>query len=148
MLSGCKSEQPVVTTAAFRNYTTECLGKDMDGNQTLRVWASGKNRKDAIEQAKKKAVYEVTFSGIAAGSGECNAFPVVDEANARKKYEQYLDLFFKDGGAYRKYVSIENDKKSSMDKYHRDGNQLYGIIVSVNRSALRKRFVKDKIIVK
>lgn len=147
MLTACKSHQ-AATTAAFQNYTTECMGKGMDGTQTLRVWAVGRNRADAIEQAKKKAVYDVTFTGINAGGGECNAYPVVDEANARKKYEDYFDRFFADGGAYSKYVSISNQKKSAMNKFNGDGNQMYGIIVTVNRSALRQRFVSDNIIVK
>lgn len=146
LLTGCKSKE--VTTAAFHSYTTECMGKSMDGSQTLRVWASGRNKTDAIEQAKKKAVYDVVFTGIQAGSGECNAYPVMDEANARKKYEDYFDLFFADGGAYSKYVSVTNHKKSAMQRHYGDGSQTFGIIVTVNRSALRKRFESDNIIVK
>ena len=143
-LAGCKSP----SKAAFHRYETECLGKSMDGNQTLRVWGSGRNRADAIEQAMKKAVYEVTFTGIHAGGGECNAYPVITEPNARVKYEDYFDLFFADGGAYKNYVSIENQKKSAMKKFKGDGNETMGIIVVVNRSALRQRFVEDKIIIK
>lgn len=146
LLIGCKSKE--VTTAAFHSYTTECMGKSMDGSQTLRVWASGRNKTDAIEQAKKKAVYDVVFTGIQAGSGECNAYPVMDEANARKKYEDYFDLFFADGGAYSKYVSVTNHKKSAMQRHYGDGSQTFGIIVTVNRSALRKRFESDNIIMK
>lgn len=146
ILAACKSRK--VTTTAFHDYPTECLGKGMDGTQTLRVWATGRNKVDAIEQAKKKAVYDVTFTGIDAGSGECNAYPVVVEANARKKYEDYFDRFFTDGGAYSKYVSIENQKKSTIKKFQGDGVQMYEIIVIVNRSALRQRFVSDNIIVK
>ena len=146
-LGGCASKSKI-TTAAFHNYNTECMGKSMDGSQTLRVWASGRNRANAMELAKKKAVYDVVFTGITGGSGECNAYPVIDEANARKKYEEYFDVFFADGGAYRKYVTIVNQKKSSIDKFQGDGTVMYGIIVSVNRSALYQRFVSDNIIVK
>ena len=146
LLSGCASKK--ITTAAFHNYNTECMGKSMDGSQTLRVWASGRNRANAIEQAKKKAVYDVVFTGITSGSGECNAYPVIDEANARKKYEEYFDTFFADGGAYRQYVTTVNQKKSSVDKLQGDGTVMFGIIVSVNRSALYQRFVSDNIIVK
>lgn len=147
LLTACKSHYNVTTTA-FHSYTTECLGSGMDGTQTLRVWATGRNRRDAIEQAKKKAVYDVTFTGINAGGGECNAYPVVDEANARKKYEDYFDLFFADGGAYSQYVSSSDFNKSSMDKFKGDGMLMFGITVSVNRSALRQRFINDNIIVK
>lgn len=146
LLISCQSKD--VVTPAFHTYTTECLGKSMDGSQTLRVWASGRNKKDAIEQAKKKAVYDVVFTGIQAGSGECNAYPIVDEANARKKYEDYFDLFFTDGGAYSQYVSITNQNKSAIQRYQGNGTQTLGIIVTVNRSALRQRFVSDNIIVK
>lgn len=147
MLSGCKSKQEV-STAAFHQYTTECMGKGMDGTHTLRVWASGRNRSDAIEQARKKAVYDMVFTGISAGSRECNAYPIIDEPNARTKYEEYFDRFFADGGAYGKYVSTENQKTKSMQSFKGDGNQTYGIVVRVDRSALRKRFEDDNIIVK
>lgn len=146
LLNSCRSKE--VATPSLHSYTTECLGKSMDGSQTLRVWASGRNKTDAIEQAKKKAVYDVVFTGIQAGGGECNAYPVVDEANARKKYEDYFDLFFADGGAYSQYVSITNQKKSAIQRYQGNGTQTFGIIVTVNRSALRQRFVSDNIIVK
>lgn len=142
---GCSNK---VTTTAYHNYNTECLGKSMDGSQTLRVWASGRNRANAIEQAKKKAVYDVVFAGITGGSGECNAYPVVDEANARKKYEEYFDVFFADGGAYSQYVTTVNQKKSSIDKFQGDGTVMFGIIVSVDRSGLYQRFVSDNIILK
>lgn len=145
LMTGCKSHE--TQTAAFHSYETECLGKSMDGTQTLRVWASGRNRADAIEQAKKKAVYDVTFTGISAGSGECNSFPVVDEANARKKYEDYFDRFFATGGAYDKYVTTKGQKTKANQRYRGDGTQTFGIIVTVDRSALRKRFVDDGIIV-
>lgn len=147
MLTACSSHRETSTTA-FHSYETECLGKSMDGTQTLRVWASGRNKGDAIEQAKKKAVYDVVFTGITAGSGECNAYPVVDEPNARKKYEDYFDKFFANGGDYSKYVSSKGQKESAQHRYKGDGTQSFGIIVTVDRSALRKRFVDDNVIVK
>ena len=41
---------------------TECISVEQDGSQTLRVWGKGRNRVDAVEQAKKNAVYEVLFT--------------------------------------------------------------------------------------
>ncbi len=148
LLGGCKSKETVTSTATYHSYETECLGKSMDGKQTLRVWASGRNKSDAVEQAEKRAVYDVVFTGISAGSGECNAYPVIDEPNARKKYEAYFDKFFADGGAYRKYVSTKGQPKIGTDKFQGKGNLMYGIVVTVNRSALRQRLELDNIIVK
>ena len=146
LLCGCKSKE--TTTVAFRNYTTECMGTEMDGSQLLRVWGTGINRTAAIEQAKKKAVYDAVFVGITAGGGQCDSYPVVNEANARTKYAEYFDVFFSNGGAYTKYVTVTDQKKSSIQRFHGDGTQTMGIIVVVDRSALRKRFISDNIIIK
>lgn len=145
VICGCTRK---ATTAAFKNYDTECIGKSMDGKQTLRVWASGHSRTDAIKQAKKKAVYDIVFVGINSGNGECNSFPMINESNARRKYEVYFDSFFADGGAYEKFVTRVNMNGKFADRFQGDGTVMYGIIVSVDRSALHQRFVDDNIIVK
>lgn len=141
-LTSCRS----VVTPALHSYATECLGVGFDGSQTLRVWASGRNKSDAIEQAKKKAVYDVIFTGIQAGGGECDAFPVVNEANARYKYQEYFDRFFAKGGSYTKYVVVSNRKKSDIQHFKGNGSETVGVIVTVNRSALRGLLVNDNII--
>lgn len=147
-VASCKSKKDVISTAAFGRYQIECLGTGMDGTQTLKVWASGRNRANAIMLAKKTAVYEITFRGINSGNGGCNVYPVVDEPNARTKYEDYFDAFFKDGGAYEKYVTMQNQKKDAIEKLQGDGFETYGIVLVVDRSALCKRFESDNIIVK
>ena len=144
-LTACKSQEPV-SLAAFKTQETECLGNDIDGKMTLKVWAQGRNRHDAINKALKKAVYDVTFTGITAGNGSANTYPVVDEANARQKYQDYFDKFFVDGGAYTKYVTTKGQKKSAQDELQGDGFKTYGIIVVVDRSALKKRYQSDNVI--
>ena len=144
-LTACKSQEPV-SLAAFKTQKTECLGNDIDGKMTLKVWAQGRNRQDAINKALKKAVYDVTFTGITAGNGSANTYPVVDEANARQKYQDYFDKFFVDGGAYTKYVTTKGQKKSAQDELQGDGFKTYGIIVVVDRSALKKRYQSDNVI--
>lgn len=145
MAVGCKSKEQPVSTASYHTYETECLGKSMDGKQTLRVWAQGKDRSDAIEQARKKAVYDVVFTGISAGNGECSSYPVVDDPMARQKHEKYFNEFFSDKGTYKKYVDIL-DSKSDMTAIQGKNSLLYGIVVSVDRADLRKRLEKDKIL--
>lgn len=142
----CKSKQISTQTVAYHGYSVECIDKSMDGKLTLRVSASGRNRAHAIEQAEKKAVYEVTFQGIEAGNSIGNVYPIVDEANARKKYEDYFDKFFMDGGAYAKYVTVKDQKRMAMEKFQGNGTETYSIIVVVNRSALRQRYTNDHII--
>lgn len=144
LLESCTS----VKTAAYQDYPTVCLGKSMDGTQRLQVWASGKNSSDAILQAKKKAVYEMIFQGIQAGGSDCDTRPIVVEANARYKYEEYFDKFFSDNGAYAEFV--ERIKPNAMTKAVNKQKGEYfktdGIVVSVNRSAIKRKLVADGII--
>lgn len=141
---GCKS----VKTAAYQDYPTVCLGKSMDGTQRLQVWASGKNSHDAIVQAKKKAVYEMIFQGISAGGSDCDTRPIIIEANARTKYEAYFDKFFSDNGAYAQFVErikpnvLTRGVNKQKGKYFKTD----GIVVSVNRSAIKSKLVADGII--
>ena len=60
---------------------TECISKELDGSLTLRVWGTGRNRTDAIEQARKQAVYDVLFKGVTRGNTDYNMRPIMTEVN-------------------------------------------------------------------
>lgn len=139
------------TTSAYQIYDPECLGVELDGSQTLRVWGVGRNKKDAVEQAKKNAVKAVVFSGIRNGISGCNTRPVLMEVNAEEKYEDYFNVFFMDGGEYLKYISMKDEKRVNLFKKDKDKEKSqhfvkYGITVRVLRSELKKRFENDNII--
>lgn len=124
----------------------ECLGVELDGSQTLRSKGKGKNKADAVEQAKKNAVWAVLFEGIHAGAAGCDMRPIVAEANAREKYEEYFNAFFRDNGGYKDYVSTEDEKRWSKDKTKNKYEVTYTITVRVLRPELKNRLRQDKII--
>lgn len=132
--------------SAYFNSETECLGVELDGSQTLRVWATGRNKTDAIEQCKKNAVYEVIFYGIKGGNGGCNQKPLIMEVNAEEKYQYYFNVFFKDGGEYKKYVSTEDTRIGTRKRTRRDVQVKYGYTVRVLRAELQARLIEDGII--
>lgn len=132
-------------------YEVECLGVELDGSQTLRIWGVGHNKKDAVEQAKKNAVRTVLFKGIHDGLSGCNTKPVVFEVNAEEKYEDYFNVFFMDGGEYLKYVSMKDEKRINIFKKDKEKEKCrhfvkYGITVRVSRSELKKRLIDDNIL--
>ena len=86
-LYSCKTPTVIDGSNAYTTFETECLGVELDGTQTLRAWGTGKNKGDAIDQAKKNAVRDVIFKGITSGSSECNKRPLIFEVNAQEKYE-------------------------------------------------------------
>lgn len=141
----CRSGKNVVSSAAYSSFETICMGVEGDGSQTLRVWGKGANKADAIEQAKKNAVIDVLFKGIA-GTGECAQKPLVTEVNARERYAEYFNPFFSDGGEYRKFVTEENANDASRLKAQGSSQVNYGIIVTVDREGLRKQLERDGVL--
>ena len=126
---------------------TECISVEQDGSQTLRIFGKGRNRSDAVEQAKKNAVYEVLFKGVQKGNKGYNMRPVVTEVNARERYQDYFDIFFMDGGEYLKYVSMADRRLGSTKKVKNSDAQVgYLVTVRVLIPELRVRLKQDGII--
>lgn len=142
-LVACKSNSP---TISFQNGSVECLGVELDGSQTLRSFGKGRNKADAVEQARKNAVWAVIFDGIRGGIAGCDMRPLVAEANARDKYEDYFNIFFADGGEYKKYVSSEDEKRRSNDVTQNKYVKNYTVTVRVLRSELKARLRQDGIL--
>lgn len=145
-LTGCKTPQTIDSTYAGSTFAIECMGVDLDGSQTLRAWGTGKNKAQAMETAKKNAVRAVIFDGIKDGSQECNRKPLVFEVNAKEKYEQYFNRFFADGGDYKAYTSMTDEKRTSRLKSSNRAIENWGVVVRVDRAALRQRLIDDGII--
>jgi hypothetical protein len=135
--------------ANYYEYSTECLGVEHDGTQTLKVWGKGRNRFDAIEQAKKNALYDVLFKGISAGSSACTTPPLVPELNARETYSDYFNGFFKDDGPFKEFISLRDerlDKKISRERKATNNQVTLSMVIQVNKPALKEKLKKDGII--
>ncbi|HNW54774.1 MAG TPA: hypothetical protein PKN21_10915 [Bacteroidales bacterium] len=145
-LASCTAKKNI---AAYHSHPTECLGIEIDGSQTVKAWGNGRNRHDAIEQAKKNAVNDVLFNGIVNGKPECQMKPVLPEVNAREKHEAYFDTFFTDGGEFHHYLTLRDerishriprDKEVAVDRMNRS------VIVRVDRPGLIKKMKEDGIL--
>lgn len=145
-LTSCKTPKQLDSTYAYHNFKTECLGVDNDGSQTLRAWGKANNKAQAIETARKNAVKAVIFDGITDGTAECNKKPLINEVNAREKYEEYFDRFFSDGGLYKKFTSMVDEKRLSRQKSADNSMENWGVVVRVDRSALRDRLISDGVL--
>jgi hypothetical protein len=127
-------------------YKTECFGIELDGSQTLKAWGNGRNRFDAIEQAKKNAVRDVLLLGITEGKSDCNSVPILLEVNAKQKHEDYFNKFFADGGEYKNYVSLKDERAGQKVKRDRKlvrETVTNGLVVRVLRAELRQKMITD-----
>lgn len=141
-LNSCKSP----SVGAFYTFETECVGNTMDGTVVLRAWGQGASRADAVEQAKKKAVRDVIFSGIQ--KGQCSFKPLVFEVNAEEKYQAYFDNFFSKNGAYTEFLKMDATKMGSGVKKESQTRDSYALVVRVLRADLEKKLIADNILKK
>lgn len=144
-LSSCNPPTKISSDYAYANFQTECLGVELDGSQTLRVFGKGKNKAEAIEQAKRNAVRDILFKGINAGLGECSKRPLVNEVNAQEKYSYYFNPFFKNNGEYLNFVKLD-EKRLSRIKSSNNTQENWGVVVTVDRDGLRQQLINDNII--
>ncbi|GHU68886.1 hypothetical protein FACS189413_06760 [Bacteroidia bacterium] len=125
------------------------MGTELDGSATVKAWGNGRNYFDACEQAKKNAVRDVLFKGIIAGNGECNAHPLVPQVNAQERFETYFNKFFRDGGEYKNFVSLKDERiadKISRHKINTPQGQTHGIVLRILRAELKEKLINDGII--
>ena len=142
-LSGITSDLTAQRNSNIGYYTieSECLGSELDGSITLRAWGTGRNRFDAVDQAKKNALREVIFKGIRKGSPECNQRPLLPEVNAEMKYEDFFNRFFSDRtDDYKKFCSGKDELLDNKIFRRGMGDSkmvTYSVIVRVLRAELK-----------
>lgn len=146
MVFGISFGAKAQSIVSFHDLHVECIGMQPDGSQTLRSTGTGKTRADAVKQAKKNAVWAVIFDGIYEGKSGCDMRPLLCEANAREKYEDYFNIFFADGGDYKEYVSTEDEKRHSREKSQNKYYKKYTVTVRVLRNELKSRLKQDNIL--
>jgi hypothetical protein len=88
----------------------QCVGKELDGSVTLIATGSGRNKRDALSQAKKNALHQVIFIGTDSKNNTCLNRPLVGEVNAIEKYAGFFNEFFKDKGEFMNYVSRKDER--------------------------------------
>ncbi len=137
-------------TAGYYRFETECLGSEFDGSITVKAWGSGRNRRDAVAQARKNALWDVLFKGIRKGRGQCDQRPMITEVNAEQMYKQYFNSFFADrDGAYKEFVSSKDERLSDRLFRRRLGSNNavnYSVTVRVLCAELRQKLIEDGII--
>lgn len=124
--------------------TCQYLNTEMDGSITVRSYGDGKRHKDAREQARKNAIYQIVFKGIQANGQTIR--PLVGEANAYERHEAYWAKFFADGGIFSEYATSEDEKFTAKKRDHGRTQNIHGAVVRIKRGELKARLIQDGII--
>jgi len=123
-------------TLVFR-YEIECAGIGTAGTYLVKVWSYSKRPEVALEQAKKNALHGIIFKGFGT-SNACRQAqkPMATSPTLEHEHAGFFKKFFKEGGAYMKYVATS--EPSSRDVVKIGKEYKVGIIVSVFKDNLRK----------
>ena len=123
------------------------MGAELDGSITLKTWGKGKNKADALEQARKEAIKAVLFVGIRNGKTDCDTRPVLHAPNILENRADYFNNFFKDGGDYKQFASNKDESFGKKERVNgRDGEVMFGFVIRIMRSELKKQMITDKIL--
>jgi hypothetical protein len=144
---GAATAQNKGVTGTYYNHPVECISVELDGSLTLRAAGNGRNRADALEQARKNAVHAVIFKGMdVRGQTPSTSRALVPEVNAEQKYQYFFNPFFADGGKWHEFVSKE-DTRAFSNKRQKGSRQVeYTVTIRVDRARLREYLVENSII--
>ncbi len=142
-LVGCGARR----SQAYYDQPSKLLSANYDGSYVIRTEVRARNSAVAFTDAQRKAVREVIFNGVAAGSnGVQDIKPLVFDKNAQEKYEDYFNAFFSDNGDWKNYCSL-HDRRIFTSTYQRTRTQMVQTVtVTVLRDELKKRLQADGII--
>ncbi len=144
LFSSCGAKK----SQAYYDYKTQYIATERDGSYTVRSWGRGRNAVDALEEARKQAIYDVLFTGLQPSSS-LNLSPVKPlllEVNAKDKYADYFNAFFQDNGAYLEFCSVKERKWMTSKWTRAEGQSLCETTVCVFASKLKAKLQQDGIL--
>ena len=132
---------------AYYEKPSQVLSANYDGSYVIRVQVRAKDAVLAFKDGQRKAVEEVIFKGVKAGSnGISDLKPLCFDMNAREKYEDYWNAFFSDEGPWKDFTSYK-DRRATSTRYQRDGRLMVETgTVTVDRAGIKKKLQDDGII--
>ena len=120
---------------------------ELDGSVTIQVSGQGRYQKDAMDQARKNAVYNVIFKGMKMeDQNSLIVRPLIYEVNAAEKYASFFNSFFADGGDYVNFVTMSGT--STRTKNKKDNQVGWTTTVRVLRPQLETFLIERGIIKK
>ncbi len=140
-LFGCKTQEKI-----DYGYEMVCQGVGIQGSNLVKVYSYGKTVDKAIEESKKNAVRGILFKGIVGGNG-CSRQPAIVSYQEHQKHKTFFENFFK--GEYLRFVHLtSNGSVSPKDRLKVGKYYKIGVIISVDKTNLRKYLEERKIIKK
>jgi opacity protein-like surface antigen len=115
--------------SGYLTYETVCLGSKSDGSQRVKGYGKASSKIEAIEMAQG-----------------CEVKPVIFDPNLLETRSDYFNSFFANGGDYAKFVSTEGEATATQEKKEAGNDVTFGVAMTINRAALKQKFIEDKLL--
>ena len=97
--------------------------------------------KDAILNARRRAVDDVLFKGIRGGNSSCSVRPIISNPNTKINQEYYFNKFYAPNGDFEKYAGLPDEnwlrQKLKVNKKS-EGKHAYEIIIEIDTRGLKE----------
>jgi hypothetical protein len=152
-VSACGSVKKVAKVADMDTrqwrYEIEPVAVGSQGTYQIKVWSYSTNPNVATEQAKKNAIHGIIFKGFGGNQNSPGQKALVTDPYLEEQRQDFFGPFFANGGGYMKFVNLSNSHDVAIaagDRVKIGKEYKIGIIVSVNKDALRKELENAGII--
>jgi len=143
VFAGCGSKR----SQAYYEKPSQVLSANYDGSYVIRVQVRAKDAVIAFTDGQRKAVEEVIFTGVKAGSnGISDLKPLCFDMNAREKYEDYFNAFFAEKGPWKQFIAMKDRRTFTTNRSRTDAQTLGQVTVTVYRADLKRKLQEDGII--
>lgn len=143
-LCSCAEKRIVNKETLQMRYEIEATdGQAIQGSTLVKVYTYSKDKNVAIQQAGKNAVHGVLFKGTAPVNNAKVRIPgqkpLITDIGAETANAEFFKEFFRDGGAYQKFIQVVNNGVPDAGDVIKVGKEYkVGIKVLVSKDALRK----------
>lgn len=147
IITSCKSK--IDTISGYYDYETECVSIDQNGTQTVKAWGIGMTEKDAILNARRRAIDEILFKGITGGNSYCEVRPMISNPNKKRDNVNYFNRFYAPKGDFELYAGLPEEnwlRKKLKINEKSDGKLAYEIVIEVDMIGLREHMKRDRLI--
>jgi hypothetical protein len=143
----CKSK--IKTVSGNFDYETECVSSDKVGYQTVTAWGFGQTEKEAILNARRRAVDDILFKGIRGGKSVCQISPIISNPNKKRNNPRYFQAFYEENGIFNQFVGYPDEnwlrQKLKINKKNKE-NLVYQVVVEVDVANLTSQMLNDNLI--
>ncbi len=127
-----------------RNYQTECVTIDTDGDLIIKIWDTKKGTKYKPAQARKDAIHAILFSGLSGGNGCSTQPPILNKTEEQENFKTIEKSFFAKKGKWSMFTRSSASESTLPANLGIKNWKVYQ--VSISKNELRKYLEEQKII--